>query len=107
MAVNIFRNICADLTTTGEFLYEPPVGYSGIVLSAQVSNITSSTETFSFYIEKSSTLFSLVTDFEVPGNDAATAIIGKLVLTQGDRIFVTAGSNGTLQLVLSLLESQN
>ena len=107
MAVNIFRNICADLTTTGDYLYQPPVGYSGIVLSAQVSNINSATETFSFFIEKSSVQYSLVTDFEVPGNDAATAIIGKLVLTQGDKIFVSAGSNGTLQLVMSVLESQN
>jgi hypothetical protein len=85
-----------------------PLGYSGIVLSAQVSNVTGSPAAFSLSVlNTDSSLRSLVTDFVVPGNDSASALIGKLVLEQGQGLFVSASDNVSLQLVLSVLESQN
>jgi hypothetical protein len=108
MAINIFRNINRDLAISGDVMYTVPLGYSGIVLSAQISNTTGSPAAFSLNIlNTDSSLRSLVTDFLVPGNDSASALIGKLVLEQGQGLFASASDDTSLQLVLSVLESQN
>jgi hypothetical protein len=107
MAINIFKNITANLTTSGDTLYTAPLGYSGIVLMAQVSNLTGNTVAASAFVKKGTSLTSLVTDFEIPGNDAAGLLSGKLVLEVGQQIFVSASANSSAQMTLSILESQN
>jgi hypothetical protein len=106
--LNIFKTITADLTVGGATLYEAPVGYSAIILSAQISNITSSPESVSMSVlNPDSTETDLIRDFDIPGNDAASALVGKLVLETGYGILASAGSNNTCKLVLSILESKN
>lgn len=108
MAINIFKNVRTGLTIAGATVYTVPLAYSGIVLSAQVSNVTGSPQSFSLFVvavDLSST--SLVTDFTVPGNDAASALVGKLVLEPGQSLFASASDNSSLKLVISLLETQN
>lgn len=107
MAINVFRNVTADLTTTGATVYTAPAGYTGIVLMAQFSNITAGTVTASMFINKSNILTSLVTDFEIPGNDALGALSGKLVLESGQAVFVSAGADSSLQFTMSILETEN
>jgi hypothetical protein len=107
MAINVFRNVTADLTTTGATVYTAPAGYTGIVLMAQFSNITGSTVTSSMFINKSGTLTSLVTDFEIPSNDALGALTGKLVLESGHAVFVSASADSSVQFTMSILETEN
>lgn len=107
MAVNIFKNVTANLTTSGDTVYTTPAGYSGIVLMAQLSNITSGTVDSSMFVQKGANLTSLVTDFPIPSNDAAGALSGKLVLEAGQSLFALASADDSIQLTLSILESQN
>ena len=107
MAVNIFKNITANLTTSGSTIYTTPAGYSGIVLMAQLSNITTGTVASSMFVQKGGNRTSLVTDFDIPGNDAAGALSGKLVLEPGQSLFASSAANASIQLTLSILESQN
>jgi hypothetical protein len=107
MAINIFKNVTANLTTSGETLYTAPVGYSGIVLMAQVSNLTAGTVEASMFVQKSGIQTSLATDFQIPANDAAGMLSGKLVLEVGQQIFASASANASAQITLSILESQN
>jgi len=107
MAVNIFKNVTANLTTSGNTIYTTPTGYSGIVLMAQLSNITGTTVDASMFVDKSGNLTSLVTDFSIPANDAAGVLSGKLVLEPGQAVFAQASANASIQLTLSILESQN
>lgn len=107
MAINVFRNVTADLTTTGATVYTAPAGYTGIVLMAQFSNITGGTVTSSMFINKSGTLTSLVTDFEIPSNDALGALTGKLVLESGHAVFVSASADSSVQFTMSILETEN
>lgn len=107
MAVNVFRNITAELISTGNILYTAPVGYSAIVLMAQISNITGNTAAASMFVESDSTQTSLITNYQIPGFDAASALTGKLVLTPGQSLVGVADINSALQVVLSVLESQN
>lgn len=106
--LNIFRTVTADLTTDGATVYTAPAGYSAIVLMAQISNITANAEVATMSVLASdSTETELIKDFEIPGNDAAGALTGKLVLETGYSVWAEAGTNGTLKLVLSILESKN
>lgn len=107
MAVNVFKNITAELISTGDTLYTAPVGYSAIVLMAQISNITGNTAAASMFVESDSTQTSLITNYQIPGFDAASALTGKLVLTPGQSLVGVADVNSALQVVLSVLESQN
>lgn len=107
MAINIFQNVTANLTTAGATVYTAPAGYTGIVLMAQFSNITAGTVTASMFVNKSNVLTSLITDFEIPSNDALGALSGKLVLESGHAVFVSAGTNSAVQFTMSILESEN
>jgi hypothetical protein len=108
MAINIFKSVTEELTTTPVTVYTAPVGYSAIVLMAQISNTTSSPATTTVKIVNVSTAeTSLVTGFEIPGNDAAGVLTGKLVLEAGQSIKAEANTIGALQMVMSILESQN
>lgn len=106
--LNIFKTVTADLITQGAELYTAPAGYSAIVLSAQISNITGTTQTVTMSVlNDDSTETELIKDFEIPGNDSASALVGKLVLETGLGIQASAGANGALKIVLSILESKN
>lgn len=107
--LNIFKTVTAVLTNTNEILYTAPTGFTGIVLMAQISNVTTgdATVTFSHYKTQADVETELVKDFAVAGNDAFNAITGKLILEDGDSITAVASANNTLKIVLSVLESLN
>jgi hypothetical protein len=107
MAVNIFKNITANLTTGGTTLYTSPLGYTGIILLAQISNLTGNTISASAFVQKGSSLTSLANNFEIPANDAAGLLAGKLILEVGQSFFASASANSVAQITLSILESQN
>jgi hypothetical protein len=108
MAINIFRNITASLVTTTTVLYTAPLAYSGIVLMAQISNTTGGTVTTSVYVrDVNLTLTSLVTNYQIPGNDSLGVLSGKLVLQPGQSVVAIAAADNSLQMVMSVLESQN
>jgi len=107
MAINFFRNVTVDLTTSSETIYTAPVGFSAIVLMAQISNITSNPYAANVAVLSNSTETSLVTGFAIPANDAAAVLTGKLVLEAGQSLVASANNNSSLEMVLSILESQN
>lgn len=108
MAINIFKNVNKDLLIAGETVYTVPLGYSGIVLAAQVSNITGIAQSFTMLVVNTNlSSRSIITNFSVPGYDAADALVGKLVLEAGQSVFVSSSDDTSLKLVMSVLESQN
>ena len=108
MAINIFKSVTENLSTAPITLYTAPVGYSAIILMAQISNTTGSPATTTVKVVNISTAeTSLVTGFEIPGNDSAGILTGKLVLEPGQSIKAEANTVGALQMVMSILESQN
>lgn len=108
MAINIFKNVTRNVSVGGEEVYICPVGYSAIVLMAQISNTTALPQSVSVFVSTTdSALTSLVTDYTIPGNDAVGVITGKLVLESGQGILVSGSNDTSMQLVMSILESQN
>jgi hypothetical protein len=107
MAINVFKSITHNLTTSTVEVYTAPEGFSGIILMAQITNVTAVTETVNMSLISNSVETFLAYEYGVPGRDAAGVLTGKLVLESGQTIAVSSSSNGTLQLVMSILESQN
>jgi hypothetical protein len=107
--LNIFRTVTADVTSGGGVVYTAPTDYTGIILMAQLANVTSTTGTFTFSHEDvaGTTITELAKDFAVPGNDSVSATTGKLVLEEGQKVRVSASANNKFKLVLSILESAN
>jgi hypothetical protein len=104
-ALNNFRTTLEDLTTTTANVYTPPVGYSTVVLMAQVSNTGNSTVQISAGVNRSNNYTSLINLASVPVNDAITVLTGRLILNFGDTLQFTSSANNSAQLVLSYLET--
>lgn len=107
MAINIFKNITGNLVTSNTSFYTAPLGYTGIVLMAQISNLTGNPISASMFVQTGNSVTSLATDFAIPGNDAASLLTGKLVLEPGQQLLASASADSTAQVTLSILESQN
>jgi hypothetical protein len=107
--LNIFTTITYSITNSNAVVYTAPVGFTGIILMAQIANITSGNETvtFSHYDTSATAETELVKDFTIPGNDAGSVLTGKLVLETGDSVKASASTGSALKLTLSVLESLN
>ena len=106
-ALNVFRTVTTEVTTTANIVYTAPSGYTGIVLMAQIANIADETGNVTFSLITGNTTTELLKNFEIPKNDAISGTVGKLVIDTGNSVSISAGANNTLKLVLSILESAN
>lgn len=105
--LNIFKTKAFELTTIEQTLYTSTVGFTGIILGAQVSNISSDPATITFILRKNNVDYVMLNQFTVPPNDAAEATTGKLVVEEGATVKAYASHDSRLNIVLSLLETSN
>ena len=112
LPLNVFKTITKVATTNPVGIYTAPVGYTGVVLLAQVANIDSVSHDVSLSHQRTSTAGIAVTtemlkNFPISGNDTANLLSGKLVLESGD-VLVLSGSNASnLKFIGSILETLN
>lgn len=105
--LNSFKNVTANLNTTGATLYTAPITSTSIVLMGQVTNVTTSPETVTFHLDTVTSNTELVYNLVVPPNDAVNVLTGKLVLQNSHSVFASSGSNNSLKMTLSVLETLN
>jgi hypothetical protein len=105
--LNAFKTVTATITTSPTTIYTAPVGVTGIVLGTQVTNLTNQTVTVTAWHVRGVVSTELVKSFEIPAGDAVSVVAGKLVLETGDSVRVQGGSNNTMKITLSILESAN
>lgn len=107
LALNVFQTVTAVVSVTPTVIYTAPVGYTGVVLLAQVANIGATSADVTLVHRRSSTDTEMLKQFPISTNDTANLLAGKLVLESGDRL-VLSGSNATdLKFVGSILETLN
>ena len=111
LALNVFQTVTAVVSTSPTIVYSAPVGYTGVVLLAQVANIGATSHDVSLSHQRSVVGIAVTTEmlknYPISGNDTSSLLPGKLVLESGDKL-VLSGSNGTnLKFVASLLETLN
>lgn len=124
--LNTFKTKTFKLSNIStQTVYTAPVGVTSIILMAQVSNLTTQTQTVNFVHYRRLPILAdaqgngaqpsdganigsyLVKDFAVPPNDAASMLSGKLIIETLDSVRASATNSGTCQLVLSILETAN
>lgn len=106
-ALNVFKTVAVELTDSDDVIYTAPTGYSAIVLMAQLANITGNTVSASVLHTQGVNDYELIRNFEIPRNDAASAVTGRLIIQQGNSIKASASSNSSIKFTLSILESAN
>jgi hypothetical protein len=123
LPLNTFKTKTTKLTSsTTATVYTSPIGVTAIILMAQLSNLTTTTQTVSFVHFRNRPILAdaqgnggqppqtpsyLVKDFAIPPNDAATPLTGKMIIESLDKIWAYSSNSGTVQLVLSVLETAN
>jgi|TARA_Y100000296_G_scaffold8876_1_gene10425 hypothetical protein len=106
-AVNVFRTITDTVGTSTVGIYTAPVGYTGVLLLAQVTNIGSSTQTLSFGHRRNGSDTEIVKDLAIPANDTANLLAGKLVVETGDTLTIVGSTATDLKYLSSILETSN
>ena len=111
LALNVFQTVTAVVSTSATEVYTAPVGYTGVVLLAQVANIGNNTQTVSFSHKRTVAGIAVTTeilkDFPISASDTANLVSGKLVIESND-VLVLSASNGTdIKFLGSILETLN
>ena len=94
LPLNVFKTITKVAPTSPVGIYTAPVGYTGVVLLAQCTNMGSATYTMTLQFRREGVDVPLISEVPIPPNDTANLLAGKLVLETGDSL-VTNGSNAT------------
>ena len=107
LPLNVFKTVTYVAPTSPVGIYTAPVGYSSVVLLAQVANVDSVTHSVTFSHKRATTTTEIVKNFEIQGNDSASLLDGRLILESGDAIFLSGSNDSNLKLTLSFLETLN
>ena len=107
LALNVFQTVTAVVSTSATEVYTAPVGYTGVVLLAQIANIGATSADVTLVHRRSSTDTEMLKNYPIAANDTVNLLAGKLVLESGDKL-VLSGSNATnLKFIASILETLN
>lgn len=111
LALNVFKTITNVVSTEPVGIYTAPVGYTGVLLLAQESNVGSSSQDISVSHVRTKAGIAVTTElfreFPIPANDSANLLAGKLVMEQGDSLKVFGSTNTELKFIVSVLETLN
>jgi hypothetical protein len=107
LALNVFQTVTSVVSTSATEVYTSPVGYSSVVLLAQVANIGTNSYDITLIHRRGATDTEMLKQYPISANDTANLLNGKLILESGDKL-VLSGSNGTdLKFIASILETLN
>jgi hypothetical protein len=111
LALNVFKTVTKVATTSPVGIYTAPIGYTGVVLLAQVANVGNNTQTVSFSHKRTKAGIAVTTEilknFPISASDSANLLAGKLVLESGDVLVLSATSSTDIKFLGSVLETLN
>jgi len=111
LALNVFQTVTSVVTTNPVGIYTAPVGYTGVVLLAQVANIGGTSQDVSLSHERTVAGIAVTTEmlkeYPISANDTANLLAGKLVLESGDKLVLSGSDNTNLKFIASILETLN
>lgn len=109
LPLNKFRVITKNLESGSTTIYQENIDISTILLSAAITNVTSSIQTVTVQVQKSgsASLSSLVYNAYIPIGEAFNPFPGKVILERNDALIMKTSQSGSLEVVLSVLENAN
>jgi hypothetical protein len=109
LPLNKFRLITQVLASGSNTIYQQTDDVSTIILSCQITNVTSSIQSASVQIQKSGSVGSvtLLKNGGIPPAESLNPFGGKIVLESSDKLLITTAISGSLEVVMSVLENAN
>ena len=111
LALNVFKTITVVAPTSPVGIYTAPVGYTGVVLLAQASNVGTVSHDVTLSHQRSTAGVAVTTrltkNYPISANDSASLLTGKLVLQSNDVLVLSASSASNVEVVVSVLETLN
>lgn len=104
---NLFKsNVAADIVTTGNTVYTCPSATQTTLIGMTLSNKSLGTVSGNVFLSRSGTDYSIVSNAPILTGSTLVPIGGdqKVVLEVADSIKVTSSANGSLDVIVSLLE---
>jgi hypothetical protein len=107
--LNRFRLLTKVLASGSNTIYQQTDDVSTIILSCQITNVTSSIQSASVQIQKSGSAGSitLLKNGGIPPAESLNPFGGKVVLETSDKLLMLTAISGSLEVVLSVLENAN
>jgi hypothetical protein len=107
--LNKFRLITKVLDSGSNSIYQQIEDVSTIILSCQITNVTSSIQTVSVQIQKSGSVgnVTLLKNGGIPPSESLNPFGGKIVLESSDTLHMSTATSGSLEIVMSVLENAN
>ena len=111
LPLNVFKTITFVAPSDPVGIYTAPVGYSGVILGCQATNVDSTSHTVSLDHVRTRTGIAVTTEIvkEMPiqGHDTMNLTAGKLVIEQGDSLKLASSAPGHVKFIASILETLN
>ena len=112
LPLNVFKTITKVVTTSPVGIYTSPVGYSGVILLAQCTNVGANSQDITFSHQRTNNVGTISTtrilkNFPIPANDTANLLPGKLVLETNDVLLISGSNSTDLEFIVSILETLN
>ena len=97
---NVFKRITNTATTIDTSFYITPPGTTSIIIGFTASNKNASQGDITVRINS----IFLVKDVPIPSGSTLSLLDGKMVLEEGDTLYVSSSSNDSVDLILSAME---
>ena len=107
LPLNVFKTITFVAPQQPVGIYTAPVGYSGVVLLSQATNVDSTSHTVSLDHVRGATVTPVVKSMAIQGHDTMNLTQGKLVLESGDSLKISASNPNHVKFIGSILETLN
>jgi hypothetical protein len=111
LALNVFQTITSVVGVNTVGIYTAPVGYTGVVLLAQCTNVGSNSADVTFNHKRTISGIAVTTEilknYPISANDTVNLLAGKLVLESGDVLEIRGSNSTNLKFIGSVLETLN
>jgi len=111
LPLNVFQTITFVAPSNPVGIYTAPVGYSGVVLMAQATNVDATSHTVSLDHVRVRAGIAVTTEIvksmAIQGHDTTNLTSGKLVLEAGDSLKLSASNSNHVKFIGSILETLN
>lgn len=109
LALNNYKTIPAIATTSPVGIYTAPAGYNAVVLCAQATNVSETSQDISLAHKRTISGIAVTTysayKKPISSHDITELTTGKLVLIPGDTFLLSASENNKVQVLVSILET--
>jgi hypothetical protein len=107
LPLNVYKTLTGITSTSPETVYTAPIGYTGVILLAQVANVGQNTEQVVFSYVKPTETIKLVPNSPVSSEDVIKLLTGKLFVLSGESLELSGTSGVNLEYTFSVLETLN